>query len=330
MKHIVERYIYAVTKRLPENMRAEVKEELHANITDMLSKNPTDEEIDKVLHELGHPRELAKNYRGEERYVISPLFFDDYLQVLKIVTIILLAVSLTFGTFDAIIHVEASTVFLMIAEVIGKILSNVFGAFIHAFAWVTLIFWGIDYAARQKKLPDWKLSDLPDLPTPQTTKISKVESLLGLILGTAFSAIFIIFLTRYIHLIGIYENGEMVAQIFNKQVTDRFIVFFIISAVIGIAVNLLKLHHGEWKIHLAILYTAHEVLSTVLFLIFIRSEGLMLNEALVKIGSYVDLTVSEVQANIDKGIVGITVFICIVVGIDLITTWVKTLKRSKA
>ena len=329
MKKIIERYIYAVTKRLPERMRDEVKEELNANIHDMLPKNPTDQDIDELLHKLGHPRELARNYHGEDRYVISPLFYDDYIQVLKIVSIIFLAITLTFGTFDAIIHVESATIFLMIAEVITKIFSNAFEAFVSAFAWVTLIFWGIDYAARKKKFPEWKLSDLPDLPTPQTTKISRVESLLGLILGTAFSAIFIILLMRYVDKVGIYENQVMVAQLFNKSVTDQFIVFFIISAVIGFVANLLKLQFGEWKIPLAILYTAHEILSTVLFLIFIRAEGLILNEALVKIASYVDSTVLEVQSSMTKGITGITVFVCIVVGIDLISTWVKTLKQKK-
>jgi hypothetical protein len=74
MEKMIERYIYAVTKRLPEAMKEEVKEELNGNIYDMLPENPTDEDIDKVLHELGHPRELARNYRCHDRYVVSPLF----------------------------------------------------------------------------------------------------------------------------------------------------------------------------------------------------------------------------------------------------------------
>lgn len=330
MKNVIERYIYAVTKRLPEKMREEVKEELNGNIYDMLSQHPSDEEIDKVLHELGHPRELAKNYRGQDRYVISPLFYDDYIQVLKIVSIIFLAVSLTFGTFDAIVNIESMTIFGGIAEVFGSVIGNAFGAFASAFAWVTLIFWGIDYAARNKKLPEWKLSDLPDLPKPNTTKISRVESIIGLVLGTAFSAIFIVFLIRYVELIGIYENGVMVAQIFNEQVTDKFIVYIIISALIGFIVNLFKINYGEWRINLAILYTAHEILSTVIMIIFIRSEGLFLNEAFVKIGSYLDLTATQVQDHFNTGILWVTVFSIVVVTIDLIVTWVKTLKNRKA
>ncbi len=45
MNQWIERYIYAVVKRLPESMKKEVSEELRANISDMLSDKPTDDEI---------------------------------------------------------------------------------------------------------------------------------------------------------------------------------------------------------------------------------------------------------------------------------------------
>lgn len=329
MKNIIERYIYAVTKRLPEAMKEEVKEELNSNIHDMLSKNPTDEEIDRILHELGHPRELAKNYRGQDRYVISPVFYDDYIQVLKIVSIIFLAITLVFGTFDAIIHVEATSTLGGIAEVFGKVISNAFGAFATAFFWVTIIFWGIDYQMKNKKLPEWKLSELPELPSPTTTKISRVESIVGLILGTAFSAVFIIFLLRYVHLFGIYENGVMVAQIFNKEVTDPFIMYFVISALIGLIVSLLKINYGEWRINLAIVYSAHQILSTALFLIFIRSTHLIQDAVFVKVASYLDMTVLTVEEHFSKALLGVTVVFSILVTIDVIMTWFKTLRGKK-
>lgn len=330
MKDIIERYIYAVCKRLPEQMRDEVKEELNSNIYDMLKQNPSDEDIDHVLHELGHPRELARNYRGHDRYVISPLFYDDYIQVLKIVGIIFVTVSLVFGTFDAIVNIEATTFIGGFAEVFAKIITNSLSSLVNAFAWTTVIFWVIEYIVKNKKLPEWKLTDLPDLPNPKTTKISRVETLIGLVLGTAFSAVFIIFLIEYVEMIGIYENTVMVAQIFNPAVTDQFIVYFIISAVISFFVSLMKLHYGEWRISLAIAYTAQELMSSILFLIFIRMENLILNEAFVKVGSYLDLTGDAIRANFEKGITWITVFVIVVVSIDLISTWFKTLKYKKA
>ena len=330
MKNIIERYIYAVTRRLPEEMREEVKEELNGNIYDMLSQNPTDEEIDKVLHELGHPRELAKNYRGHDRYVVSPLFYDDYIQVLKIVSIVILAITLTFGTFESIINIESVKIIGMIAEVMGDIVGNVFTAFATAFFWVTLIFCGIDYAARNNKFPEWKLKDLPEIPKPNTTKISRVESVVGLILGTIFSAIFIVLLMRYVELLGIYEDGVMVSQLLNKEVTDKFIIFFGISAAFGILVNLLKLNFGEWRLSLAIVYTIDQMISIVLMVLFLRADGLILNEAFVKISSYFDTTAAVIQDHFNRGVVGLIVFVSVLVAIDLIITWVKTMKGRKA
>lgn len=330
MKNIIERYIYAVTKRLPEKMREEVKEELTANINDMLPKNPTEEQIDKVLHQLGHPRVLAKNYRGEDRYLISPLYFDDYIQTLKIVAIILMGISLVFGTIEAVMNIDAETIFGSVTEVFAKVLSNAFDSAITAFTWVTLIFWGIDTAARNHKLPEWKIKDLPDLPKPNTTKISRVESTIGLVLGTFFNAVLIVLLYRYIDVIGIYEDTVMVQQLFNPLVTNPFIIYFIISAIIGIVVGTMKLQYGEWRISLAAFYTTYQLLSTSLFLLFINADGLFLPGVFSTIGNYFSQSPDVVRGYFADGIRGITIFAIVMFSIDIIVTWVKTLKNKNA
>lgn len=330
MKHMIERYIYAVTKRLPEKMREEVKEELTANINDMLPEHPTDEDIDRVLHQLGHPRELAKNYRGEDRYLISPLFFDDYIQTLKIVAIIFLAISLVFGTIDAVLNIEAESIFGSIVEVFAKVISNSFSSVVSAFTWVTIIFWGIDTAARHHKFPEWKVKDLPDLPKPHTSKISRLESTIGLILGTFFNAVFIVLLYRYLDVIGIYENTVMVQQLLNPAVVNPFIIYFVISAIIGIFVSMMKLQYGEWRISLAAIYTFYEILSTTLFIIFMNADGLFLSGVYTTIGGYFSQSPEVIQGYFDNGIRAITIFSIVMVSIDLIVTWVKTLKEKRA
>ena len=85
---MIKRYVYDVTRRLPENQREEVGKELQANINDMLPNDPTEEDIKKVLVELGEPRILASSYRQKPRYLISPEWMDDYFQTLKIVMIV--------------------------------------------------------------------------------------------------------------------------------------------------------------------------------------------------------------------------------------------------
>jgi len=328
MKNYIERYIYAVTKRLPEAVREEVKSELLSNINDMLPNNPKSDDIENVLKTLGHPRILAKNYETKERYVISPWFYADYIQTLKIVMIIVVAIFVTTGFFDAIINLEAQNLFRQILDVFAKIISSALNGIVTSFAWVTAIFWIIEYVARNSKGDaTWELKDLPEVPKINNkAKISKTESIIGLILGTIFSIIFIIILIDYMEVIGIYDDGMMITQIFNTTVTNTFIVFFIISAVISISVSLLKIYYGEWKLNLAILYTAFEILSTALFLIFINHPQLILPEVFDTIAFYMELDSVSVIEGFDKGVRFLTGFVVVVVFIDLTATWFKTLR----
>ena len=76
----IERYVYDVARRLPEKDREEVKKELRANIYDMLPENAGNEQVKKVLYELGSPASLAEKYRQKPRYLISPAYYDEYVR----------------------------------------------------------------------------------------------------------------------------------------------------------------------------------------------------------------------------------------------------------
>lgn len=88
---MIDRYIYAVTSELPKKLREEIGNELKALIDNMMDEMDNSisevEKIDEVLRELGKPRELANRYRGKERYLIGPSYFDKYISVMKIVVL---------------------------------------------------------------------------------------------------------------------------------------------------------------------------------------------------------------------------------------------------
>jgi hypothetical protein len=328
MKNIIDRYIYAVTKRLPEDMRNSVTEELKANIMDMLPENAKDEEIEKVLYELGHPRTLANNYRGKERYLISPLYFDDYINVLKIVGIIVLIVTLVFGTIDASLNYEATTILGAIAEITAKIIAAVISGLFTAFAWVTIIFAIIDYHTKTTEKTDWKLVDLPDLPKENSAKISRTGTIIEMILGVTFSVIFISILLNYLDVIAIYENGVIVTHIFNTDVAQSFIPFFIVSLIVLVVVSLAKLYYKSWNVHLAIMYTAYQILSVVILILFVNHSMLIQPQVFEVISSYLEHTTAEVITGFNKGMIAFSVVITILVTIDLISIWYKTLKKK--
>lgn len=326
MKKYVERYIYDVTRRLPKEIQEDVKEELNAHIYDMLDENPTDEDIDRVLHELGSPRKIANNYKEDKRYVISPLYYDDYIRVLKLVMIIVVSIALVISSIEAAIHINELTVFATLFAVIEKVIEDICSAIVTAFFFVTIIFWLIDYFQFKVDPKDWKIKDLPDLPDKKTSKISRTQSIIGLIFHTIFATVFIIVVLRYVDIIGWYTNDVLVARMFNSYAVDPFIIFFIISAVIGFIVQLLKIYYKMWNKELAIAYTVYQVLSVTLMLLFINQSDLVTTAYFAKLSITMDSSIVYLQNGLRTILIWISVIVSALTIADLISIWFKTLR----
>ena len=326
MKKYIERYIYDVTRRLPKEMQDEVEKELKSNIYDMLPENPTEEDVDRVLHELGNPRKIANNYKEDKRYVISPLYYDDYIRVLKLVAIIVGVISLVIGAIDSIIGVNEPTILESIGYVFSRIVGDFVSSMISVFFFVTLIFWAIDRNTTGEKSEAWKLKDLPDLPSPKTTSIPKTNAMIGLMFHTIFSVIFIVFLLKYVPVTGWYNDSIYIAPFFNESVTDQFVIFFIISAIIGFIVYIVQLYEGEWRLKVAVCYTAKTIISLTLGLLFINHPNLISSQFFVNLSETMDVTVAYLQNGLKNILVWVTVFAVVISIIDLISIWLKTLK----
>jgi hypothetical protein len=329
MKKFIERYIHDVTRRLPKENQEEVRAELNANIYDMLPDDPKEEDIDRVLHELGHPREIANNYKEQKRYLISPLYYDDYLRVLKIVFIIAGVISLVITSIDAIIAVDHASVFEAIGYVVSQIIGELVSTLISMFALVTIIFVLIERNSINIKPNEWKLKDLPDLPEPKKTNIPKANAMVSLIFHVIFSVIFIIVLLRYIPKIGWYNESGFVAPLFNQHVTDPFIVFFIISFVIGFVMHLVQLYVGQWQVKVAVCYTANAIISVTIGLLFINQPNLISFAFISELATVMEQDVSFIQNGLSNILVWITVIVIVVTGIDLVSIWLKTLKPKE-
>lgn len=95
---MIDKYIQVVTEHLNEQQKDEIARELRANINDMLEakcgdKEPTKEEIEAVLLELGDPKKLARSYMGAPNFLIREELYDIYSKVLRIVLICVLIAS---------------------------------------------------------------------------------------------------------------------------------------------------------------------------------------------------------------------------------------------
>ena len=80
---LIERYVKAVSRRLPEKRRADVELELRSAIMDALDARggTTDDDVAAVLLELGDPAEVAAGYHPSGEYLIGPELYPSYRRV---------------------------------------------------------------------------------------------------------------------------------------------------------------------------------------------------------------------------------------------------------
>ena len=167
--NLIERYVYDVARRLPEKDREDVKKELRANIYDMLPEGMGDEAVKKVLYELGSPASLAEKYRTRPRYLISPAYFDEYVNALKwilpLVGVLVMLIGFAVGAFDAAKSGSTSVPFV-ISGVISQGVSMGVSAAFQALVWTTIGFVIAEHSGEKKpKVGEhgWRVEDLPEV-----------------------------------------------------------------------------------------------------------------------------------------------------------------------
>lgn len=187
MNDLIERYIYAVTRRLPGKQRGDVAQELRGLIEDLLAERcggctPKEKDVRVVLTELGDPAELALQYGEEGRAcLIGQPYYSSYKVVMGVVWV---AVAVGMGV--------SSLVLMAIGqwtpwEMVGKFLANTIQGLTSAFAFVTLLF-----AFFEKRGVRWNqsLDDLPPVPK-KSQEISLWESAVGIGFCVIFLVIFL-------------------------------------------------------------------------------------------------------------------------------------------
>ncbi|MBT2684702.1 hypothetical protein [Bacillus sp. ISL-37] len=253
---MIEKYIYAVTHRLPQSQRADIAMELRGLIEDMLGERtngrPTSQEdVEGVLLELGHPKDLAEKYRGSKRYLIGPELFHPYLTVLKIVFFALLVAMSVVFVIESMVEPRS------VIEHIFGFVTSVISASMQAFVWITVGFAIAQYKGvapnegMAEENEKWSPSDLPPVPE-QKKRIKRGEAITGIV----FSILFLVFLHTSNHVFGVmmFDGGELVNVIpfLNNERIEQFINIIYVITMIGILKEGLKLIIGKWTKKLAL------------------------------------------------------------------------------
>jgi len=317
---LIDRYVYAVTKYLSEEVREDVGKELRSNIEDMLPDNPSEEEVYKALKQLGNPWKLANEYNPKKQYLIGPGYYNQYLSILKLVVGICITVFIGIAMLAGGIEL-AKEGFAVdnYSKLISSVISAAFEGAIQGALWVTLVFVilersGVETGRFPFSNKEWKPEDLPELPIPANRVISRRKTIVSMCCTIFFTAL----VCFQPHLIAVYftdNSGSVkVTQLFNLERLDVFIPFIIIVAFVQLGIFLWKYMKGSWNVSLAIGNAVYNLLSSILLIIMVSDKNLFNMNFFYSIAERTNSTNETVLPWIDRGIwvfIAVVVVICI-------------------
>lgn len=251
---LVVRYVYDVTRRLPEKQRNDLADELSSLIEDMILEKISEEEfqatekreeeiISEVLTQMGDPAKLARQYRGEEEHLIGGEYYGIYCLVLKIVLLcagIGYLVSSIVSMFVSAIDMNGVTM-MGTDEIIQ--LAELPGILISAFGSVTLIF--IFMEKTKVKIGNtiqWDISKLPMTPS-RKAEIKRSDCIVDLIFEAIFLSVFV-FAPSVLGLWIVKDQQTICIPVFNVSIWSSIVPIFIISFAMGIIKDAVKLMEG--------------------------------------------------------------------------------------
>ncbi len=333
----VERYIYAVTRYLPEKDREEVGRELRSNIEDMLMEDYSEENIKRVLEEMGSPYELSNRYLDQEKYLIGPRVYHTYMDTLKILLIVAVVVGAITFTVDLLVNINSlesinslSAIIEMTVRIIASGIGIMFNVVVGFFFWVTL---GFIIAEKTNALDEMKSSkdkaflveDLKEIPKSTGKKISKVEMAFSLILTIAFLGI----LLFRLDLIAVFIAGEGSYPIFNESTIKSYLILILIVGALSISLTLYKLVMGRWNRKLAIASTVYALISLAATIIILLDPNLLDQSFLNFMSSNFKTWGFDLSTNLGKLKLGFIVVASIITVIEIGSALYQGFRRER-
>lgn len=252
-KELMNRYIYQVVRRLPKSQREETAMELKELIEDMAEQDG--QTVENVIGKLGNPAAFARQYQDRGSYLIGPKYYEDYIWVLKIVMLCVVASVVVSSIVQGFMQPE------WIKGIVEYITENGFSSLLFGFGSVTLVFAILERQNIKVDLRDekkWTVDDLKgEAPpksrwTPKTmgtapnkkSLISRGESTVGVV----FTAVFCGIILFAPHLLGAYvfEDKEFVRTIplLNLDAWGRIAPVLVLALAIGFIDEVIRLVTG--------------------------------------------------------------------------------------
>lgn len=335
MDKMIEKYIYAVTLRCPQDKKDEIKKELESNILDMLSAYPnyTEDDVEAVLHKIGHPIDVAYQYQNKDQHVVDPRFYQDYKIILKLGLIFAAMMAIIVGVIVTLSNVDFTDPIQIFTMLLAEIISNMFIFASSAFTIITLIFWAYKLPSFKTKIDDtmnsWKADKLPEVPKIEPTLAMKtrvqllIEMIIVIILMLTFSILFIVY---YDTIAVIFVNGDS-STLLNTAYKGIFTLFVISTNVLVILNYLYKFYVGSETLYTLILSTVTEFYSSIFMVVLLLLPDVILPKNYELLANYFETSLSNVL-NIANFITYLMIFIILLTStITYFNRWLKYFKN---
>ncbi|MEL7569053.1 MAG: hypothetical protein AAGU14_00665 [Eubacteriaceae bacterium] len=321
--NLIEIYINQVIKNLPAAEREEVKKDLNADILNMLPDDYTEDDIKKVLSQLGDPEILADEYRDAKRYLIGPKLYDGYLKLLRIVLPIVAVIGAVIFILESVFDSGS----INFVDLFAGSLANLVNAAFTAFAAITIIFavFERNNVASPFKKKQWTVDDLKTADV-STKPISKGEGIVSII----FSIIFFMILYFSPQLIGWYytDNGiVMNIPLFNLDVLSRIMPLIILSLLFAVITSTLKIISGYWNIKLAFVNFLNNMFSAIVWIMIFANQNIFNASIFEKLSSVLDISTIRITGLFGIGIKVLIAFIMIGLVADSVSGFRKSVRK---
>ena len=329
---LIERYIYAVTKRLPQKVRKDISNELRTLIDDMLAERcgelvPEEKDIRVVLTELGTPEELYEKYNPDnKKCLIGSPYYSTYKYVLKIVMICtifgvilanIISGILDFSKSNSIENVVSSS-----ANFIASLITNLIISVGAAFGFVTALF-AFFYHKDIKIDTTSNLDSLPSVPE-KNEKISKVDSIISIGLSVIF---LIVFLTAP-QIFCVVMYNEFI-PIFNFETIRQTWYIIVMFSVVGIIRDVVRLIEGRYSKKIMITTVAANIISGFLSVWWLMNDRIMnpkFADNISKIFNNESTFIINIFSNFQYFFLGLIIFALL---LDILVTVFKYLKNKE-
>ncbi|WP_297205095.1 hypothetical protein [uncultured Brachyspira sp.] len=266
VEDIIERYIYTVTKSMPDKIKEDVSNEIRTLIDDIIKERFSNSEyklndIKNILMEIGNPYELAYKYNTDyNKCLIGYPYYIYYKLILKIV----LSSTLLGIVASSIINIFINNEVLNLIN----IASNIFTALLLAFSFVTLIFVLISNKIDISSF----IIDFDNLQKPPNKKINFNTSIIKI----SAAIIFLLLLLLSPNLFSIKIDNEYLA-FFNTDIIKDTFLFPLIFILMLISREIIKMFSNAYNKKTYTFFISIDIVSAIVSSLWLLSYNVINN-----------------------------------------------------